>query len=466
MTTVTLNPGGTFTPPAGVTSLDSVECYAEGGDGGTGLTGGSSHSGGAGGGGEYAKETSVAVTPGSTYSPAIGAGGSSTNTVFAGDAVTITAHHGGNGSGTVPGSAGTGSSNTTHHDGGPGGAGIVHSNPGGGGGGGGAGSGGAGGSGGTGAASGFGTSGAAGTPDGGAGGQGGNGAITGNPGADGAAPGAGGGGGSGRTAGTAGGSGAAGKVVITYTIPVPAAASWSGSGDFTAAATISGTISVAASWSGTGTFTAGAGLAGGGIVNQWAGSYSQLAQFGTTLPALQSCVVGLNPDYQAAPGSGYPTAGNWLFVVAGWNQAGLAAATVGVSDDIHSFWRTGDEPGSTWATSPAAGSTRTAVRYTPNLVRAPGWVYCAPSGPMAGLSVLVFEVSGLSDWDVVTGVYANYADAATSLGLSLAAPSSAALIIGAADGGPEHGRAGVRPVRVAAPRHRSPRRTAPIMRAT
>ena len=434
MTQITLNPGDTFTPPAGVTSLDSVECYAEGGDGGTGLTGGSSHSGGGGGGGEYAKETNVAVH-GTTYSPTIGAGGTGNNTVFTGDAVTITAHHGGNGSGTVPGSAGTGSSASTHHDGGPGGAGIVHSNPGGGGGGGGAGSGGAGGSGGTGAASGFGTSGAAGTPDGGAGGHGGNGAITGNPGADGSAPGGGGGGGSGRTAGTAGGSGAAGKVVITYTIPVPAAASWSGTGTFGATATISGTISAAASWSGTGTFTAAAGLAGGGIVNQWAASYSQLAQFGTTLPALQSCVIGLNPDYQAAPGTGVPTAGNWLVAICGWNQAGLSAATAGVSDDIHSFWRPGDETSSTWAVSSSSGQTRTAVWYTPNLARAPGWVYAAPSGAMAGLTVLVIEVSGLSSpWDVVTGIDTNSADAATSLGLSLSAPPAAAFIIGAVTG--------------------------------
>ncbi|MGH8917281.1 MAG: hypothetical protein ACRD0H_02915, partial [Actinomycetes bacterium] len=207
------------------------------------------------------------------------------------------------------------------------------------------------------------------------------------------------------------------------------------SGTFTAAGTVSGTISGAAAWSGAGTFTAGAGLAGGGIVNQWAGSYSQLAQFGTTLPGLQSVNVGLNPDYQAAPGTGVPTAGNWLITICGWNQAGLPAATVNVNDDIHSFWRAGDVTASAWAVSTSSGKTRTKIAYTANLARVPGWVYVAPNGPMAGLAVLVIEVSGfVSPWDSVSGIGTNYAGAATSLGLSLSAPPSAAVIIGAVAG--------------------------------
>ena len=89
MTTVTFTSSGTWTAPTGVTSVD-CQCWGEGGNGAAAIA--NVHSGGGGGGGEFAEETTLAVTAGSVYTFTIGSGGSSANTVFTGDAVTVTAH--------------------------------------------------------------------------------------------------------------------------------------------------------------------------------------------------------------------------------------------------------------------------------------------------------------------------------------------------------------------------------------
>lgn len=137
-TTVTATGAGTFTAPAGVTTLD-VKAWAGGGGGGWGGNGGGLTYGGTGaGGGEFAEETSLAVTPGNVYNYNVGVGGTggtlgnggfSTaggNTTFTGDSVTVTANGGqpgvNTGTGTdVGGLGGTGSTNTIHFNGGNGG---------------------------------------------------------------------------------------------------------------------------------------------------------------------------------------------------------------------------------------------------------------------------------------------------------------------------------------------------------
>lgn len=224
---VTFSTPGTYlwTAPGGVTSLTSAETWA-GGSGGAGDAG--THGSGAGGGSEYAKETSVAVTPGNSYLVTVGAGGSGGapghNGVaggfsqFSGDSVIVTSFPGGPGltGGGVGGTGGTGSANTTHHNGGNGG---TSTGLGGAGGGGSAGTAAAGNNGSN-TSSNTGGSGAAAVTGGGAGGKGGNGSTghgaTG--GSQGATPGAG-GGGAGTEPGTrfAGGNGAAGKVVLSFT---------------------------------------------------------------------------------------------------------------------------------------------------------------------------------------------------------------------------------------------------------
>ena len=170
------------------------------------------------------------------------------------------------------------------------------------------------------------------------------------------------------------------------------------------------------------------------VVNQWAATFAQPSSFEPTPPALQSTVVALDSSTNVGSGTGTPTAGNWLVCICGWNQSGLTPVTQGDADDVHSFWRPGNVWTSDWAVSPSAANTRTSIWYTPNLVRVPADVYAAPSGVMAGMACTVLEIAGLGPWDTVTGISTAYAAAATSLGLSLAAPAAASFILAAVTG--------------------------------
>ena len=197
--------------PGDVTSLTSAEVWGSGSGGGTAA--GVNLGGTGGGGGEYAKITSVAVTPGSVYSFTVPAGGApganGSATSFSGDAATVTAH------GATGSTGGTGSAAAAHHNGGNG-AGNGGFGPGGGG----AGSGGSGAAGNNGSApagnNSPGVGGSAVTGGGPGGSGGGASAPSGNAPASG--PGGGGGGEAGTSAGPgAGGSGYAGQVRLTYT---------------------------------------------------------------------------------------------------------------------------------------------------------------------------------------------------------------------------------------------------------
>ena len=466
MTTVTFTSSGSWTAPGGLSNIN-CQCWGPGGNGGPGSTGTGSHSGSGGSGGEFAGETTLAVTSGNVYSFTIGTGGGSTNTTFPGDSVTVTAHHGTNGSGGGSGAAGgTGSTNSVHFNGGKAGNGLTHTNPGGGGGGGGGGSAGTGGAG---ANGGLGTSnpgGPGGSPDGGAGGNGGPGTSTGVPGTAGTVPGGGGGGGSGRSAGISGGSGADGQIVLTYTAATTGAANLAGAGTLTAqggpqgAAVLSGvgtlsalrtgagnatlpgvgtmtanaTQGVKAALTGTGTLSAFGGLPNVTVANQWANSYGQGTTFGSTTSALQSCVVPLNLANSVGIGSGTPTAGNWLFCIASWTQdPQIINVHTGVSDDTHQWWRE----------FPASGNgqnVRTAISYVPNIGMGatnsivPQYVYVAPDMSIAAINVLVVEIAGLGPWDTVTAKTNNYTSSGTSVSLSLGAPSGSAFTMGAVGG--------------------------------
>lgn len=447
MTTVTFTSSGSW--QAAAASVD-LQAWGEGGSGANGFA--NHHAGGGGGGGAYAEEPTLALTVNTVYSFTIGSGGSGTNTSFAGNSVTVTANAGGNNGGTqnqLGASGGAAGSNTIAHAGGQGGGGQTGTGgqPGGGGGG----SAGSGGNGGN--ASGT-IGGAAGSGGGASGGAGGSNGTGGNGNAPG---GAGGGGGSTSSFGNSGGSGAAGQISITYTATTSGTATLSGVGTLSATGTAAnpGTPMVpqrftpAQAWlrrfgrwlhqvqpgnqvqtltgttalSGTGTLTATGGVPAPAVVNQWADGYGQGTTFTSITSALQSVTVNLTPANSVGPGSGTPTAGNWLFTIVSWTQnPSIANVHIGVGDDIHSWWRD----------YPAAGSggiTRTAVYYTPNIARQVGTVYAAPDMEIAAINVLVVEVSGLGPWDTVAGTNLNYSAAATSLGLSLGAPAQASFWI-------------------------------------
>lgn len=233
----------TFTCPGAVTSLSTVECWGAGGGGSNARANDANNGGGAGGGGEYAKETSVAVTPGNDYTVTVGAGGSGGYyatvgggqnpgspggaSSFPGDSITVTAHGGNSGNMQNGGTGGTGSSNTTHFKGGNGGThtGTGTGHYGGAGGGSSGGTTSAGNVGGSNNGSNGGGLGGAAVSGGGKGGAGGpGGTLSTNPrvsgGSPGAVPGGGGGGGGESTsdhAGFAGGSGGSGQVKLNYT---------------------------------------------------------------------------------------------------------------------------------------------------------------------------------------------------------------------------------------------------------
>ncbi len=219
---------GTWTAPAGVTSV-TVEAWGGGGAGGGQNL--SSDGGGGGGGGAYSMTTSIAVTPGNTYTVTVGVGGVgvASGTGGAGgdsyfiDATTVLAKGGAGGSpstGTPP-AGGTGGAaasgvGATKYSGGNGGTGRNSTN----------GRGGPGGSSAGTAANGvngpspWSTLTAAAAPTGG--GRGGNGGD--ETGHDGYAPtsgNGGGGGGSGEGSAMSGGDGADGKVLISYTPCLP-----------------------------------------------------------------------------------------------------------------------------------------------------------------------------------------------------------------------------------------------------
>ena len=123
---VTLTTETSWTCPSGVNTIQ-IECWGAGGGGG-GATSSAGRAGGGGAGGAYVKNTSVAVTPGTTYSISIGAGGTAGtsssatcngstggNTTATIGSVTITAAGGvgGTGGASATGGIGTGGVGTT-----------------------------------------------------------------------------------------------------------------------------------------------------------------------------------------------------------------------------------------------------------------------------------------------------------------------------------------------------------------
>lgn len=419
---LTYDLSGTYswTAPPGVFSI-LCECWGGGGAGGRAVHVTTPLSeiswGGGGGGGEYSAEPSLAVTPLVTYTFTVGPGGVGSTggalgvggignpggpSSFPGDSVTVTANpgQGGHNSQTsaTGGAGGTGSTNTTHHNGGAGGTstGSTH-------GGGGGGSGGTAAAGNSGSATGPGATAVAG---GGSGGDGGS-SASGNGHAPGDRPGGGGGGAAVQTGLSANtwvpGQGKAGQVRITYT--------------FQGFATLTG---------GNGWIYASQAGPVGIVVNQWAGTVEQNQDFGYSPPGIQSVIVPLTPAASLGAGPGVPTAGNWLFCVAGWQTTETASVAVG--DDSHMWWRPA-------RTSLKSATTTTSVWYQPNIVP-PGAVYVSPNAYIQGMAVTVIEVSGLGPWDTVAGLDSNHSSAPlTSLPMSLAAPASTAFILAAACGG-------------------------------
>lgn len=246
--TDTFTASDTWTAPPGVLSV-TVEAWGGGGAGG-GATANPAKGGG-GAGGQYARRV-LAVTPGSNYTIAVGAGGapgtgdggSGGNSTFAGTSVVARGGAGGTGAASGVGAAGstTGGVGDVVYAGGSG-ANASGASGNSGAGGGGAGSGGAGGD-----ASG--TTGGVGTANGG--GDGGDGRSGRGAGNSGSAFGGGGGGGSANNnTNQNGGAGAAGRVLVTYALPPRVTSiSRAGANPTGAGMTVSWTVSFSAAVTG------------------------------------------------------------------------------------------------------------------------------------------------------------------------------------------------------------------------
>lgn len=102
-----------------------------------------------------------------------------------------------------------------------------------------------------------------------------------------------------------------------------------------------------------------------------------------------------------------------------------AGTTVSVADGGN-WW---DPLGQPSGTSSAAGAMRCAIWAAPAARTPPqGTVMIAPTGYYTALAALVFDVSGLSPWSVLELLSNGYANAATTLSLSLAAPASQSIV--------------------------------------
>ncbi|HPR30889.1 MAG TPA: hypothetical protein PLK12_02285 [Prolixibacteraceae bacterium] len=248
-TSYTYTANGTFTPPAGVTSVTG-QAWGGGGGGGSGSAFIGTGRGGGGGGGAFNSGT-LSVTPGTSYAITIGQGGTSGNNGGATSFGSLLSANGGNAG--VDGVGVLGSGNGSGGSGGAagtwaGGNGATATGSGSGGGGGGAGSSSTGGNGSV------PTGGSGGT---GSGGTGGNGRTSNGDGGSGSI--AGGGGGGGYYGGFAGlrdgGSGARGQLTLTWTCPTYSFTSLSGQSICSPATSSSVTLNGNAANLPTGTYT-------------------------------------------------------------------------------------------------------------------------------------------------------------------------------------------------------------------
>jgi hypothetical protein len=106
-----------------------------------------------------------------------------------------------------------------------------------------------------------------------------------------------------------------------------------------------------------------------------------------------------------------------------------AGVTCSVADGAN-WW---DPLGQPSGTSSAAGVTRCAIWAAPAARTPPqGQVMIAPTGFVTGLGAVIYDVSGISPWSVLELISAGFANAATALSLSLAAPAGNSVVLAVA----------------------------------
>jgi len=99
--------------------------------------------------------------------------------------------------------------------------------------------------------------------------------------------------------------------------------------------------------------------------------------------------------------------------------------TASVADDAHNWWY---PVGSTACTSSAAGITRTMIWAAP-AARACDWVVATPTAGYQAMTLVVYDVSGLSPYATVLSNTTGYANTTESISGSLGAPGQEAFVI-------------------------------------
>jgi hypothetical protein len=156
------------------------------------------------------------------------------------------------------------------------------------------------------------------------------------------------------------------------------------------------------------------------VAGQWTGAYAINSGFYFPYPSARPVQIAIGN-----------TPGDWLFAIVAWrpSTAGSGVSIV-VADDAHNWW----EPvGAPSADSGAAGTVRTAVWAAPaarvaNSGTGVTNVQVAATGPVLSLAATIVDFNGLLPWYQVAAIGTNYANAATALSLSAAAPSASALL--------------------------------------
>jgi hypothetical protein len=231
---------------------------------------------------------------------------------------------------------------------------------------------------------------------------------------------------------------------------------YQGAAALTATAALAVTPSLAAAARATGPHTGTAALTVAPVMSEgihplvtgtWSGSYA--AASGYAFPSPSAAPV----QVQVAS-----TAGDWLFALVAWRPTVPGAdVSVSVADDAHNWWEpAGLPPGSiildtagapvldtsgtaildttgAHADSPAAGTVRAALWAAPAARAASSaagvtTVQVAPTGPVTALAVLIAGVSNLKPWFTVAVAGTAYANSATGLAVSAAAPPAQALL--------------------------------------
>jgi glycosyl hydrolase family 12/concanavalin A-like lectin/glucanase superfamily protein len=123
------------------------------------------------------------------------------------------------------------------------------------------------------------------------------------------------------------------------------------------------------------------------------------------------------------------TAGNWVIAVWAIRQiAGQPAVTAAIGDDAHNYW----EPlGAPNGTTPPGAPVRCGIWAARSPRQAATVFMSRGGGTAAAACLLVFEVSGLSPWETLTGIVAGELGGVNTISLSLPAAGASALVVSA-----------------------------------